>query len=227
VQQGPFAPRALPRFVATTGLAAAVSPSTAFPVAPVIRSTLLHPFLGGTRTVSPVAQHALVTVLPPTTPPKGHSATVNLRYALLPSPDQRGLGLRILSYPGHFWVHSRYGPVTRSPSPGWFCRLASSASFPPRRQPELRGSDFYPGGTHLPLNMPAFAGRTMARRIKYCLSGGRPVAVVQHSAQSFLPLDRAPVSYMARLWADGSIRQSLMVTFGLIVDDEILNRCPQ
>src|SRR4051812_40540851 len=73
-----------------------------------------------------------------------------------PSPDHRGLGLRILSCRGHFWVHSRYGPMTRSPSPGWFCRLASSVSFPPRRQPKLRGSDSCPGGTHLPLNMPAF-----------------------------------------------------------------------
>src|SRR3954465_9079795 len=73
-----------------------------------------------------------------------------------PSPDHRGLGLRILSCRGHFWVHSRYGPMTRSPSPGWFCRLASSVSFPPRRQPKLRGSDSCPGGTNLPLNMPAF-----------------------------------------------------------------------
>jgi hypothetical protein len=101
-----------------------------------------------------------------TTPPKGQVASVRLPYTLLPSPDQRGLGLRILSCRGHFWVHSRYGPVTRSPSRGWFCRLASSVSFPPRRQPKLRGSDSCPGGTHFPLNMPAFAGRTMAWKPK-------------------------------------------------------------
>ena len=35
-------------------------------------------------------------------------------------------------------------PVTRSPSQGWLCRLASSSSFPPPMQPKLRGSDFYP-----------------------------------------------------------------------------------
>src|SRR4051812_46688507 len=64
VQQGPFAPQALPCFLATTDLAAAVSPSTAFPVVPVIRSTLFPRFLVGTRTVSPVARHVLVTVLP-------------------------------------------------------------------------------------------------------------------------------------------------------------------
>ena len=35
-QQGPFAPRTLLRFIATTNLAATVSPSVDFPVAPVI-----------------------------------------------------------------------------------------------------------------------------------------------------------------------------------------------
>src|SRR5215831_5360172 len=35
-----------------------------FPAFAVIRGTLLPPFPGGTRTVSPVAQHALATVLP-------------------------------------------------------------------------------------------------------------------------------------------------------------------
>ena len=64
MQQGPLAPRVLPRLSATTGLAAAVSPFLAFPVAPVIRSTFLQRFPVGTRTVSPVARHVLVTVLP-------------------------------------------------------------------------------------------------------------------------------------------------------------------
>src|SRR5215471_9713021 len=75
----------------------------------------------------------------PTTPPKRHAASVSLRHVMLPSPDHRGLGLRIIFCRGHFWVHSRYGPVTRSPSQGWLCQLASSASFPPRMQPKLRG----------------------------------------------------------------------------------------
>jgi len=64
MQQGPFAPRALPRFNATTDPAATVSPSADFPVSPVIQPTFLHRFLDGTRTASPVAWHALVTVLP-------------------------------------------------------------------------------------------------------------------------------------------------------------------
>ena len=64
MQQGPFAPRALSRFAATTDPAATVSPSADFPGPPVIRPTLLRRFLDGTRTASPVAQHVLVTVLP-------------------------------------------------------------------------------------------------------------------------------------------------------------------
>ncbi len=66
---------------------------------------------------------------------------------------------------GHHWVHLRCGPVTRSPSQGRLCRLASSASFPPRMQPKLRGSDSFPGGTHLPLNMPAFRWSHYGQRI--------------------------------------------------------------
>src|SRR4029453_5968106 len=38
-QQGPFAPRALPRFVATTNPSATLSPSDDFPGPPVIRPT--------------------------------------------------------------------------------------------------------------------------------------------------------------------------------------------
>jgi hypothetical protein len=63
VQQGPFAPRELPRFFATTSLTTSVPPSADFPMSPVIRPTLLHRWLGGTRTVSPVARHVLATVL--------------------------------------------------------------------------------------------------------------------------------------------------------------------
>src|SRR5262249_62319507 len=43
---------------------------TRFPGGAGYTTDLLHRFLGGTRTVSPVARHALVTVLPLTTPPK-------------------------------------------------------------------------------------------------------------------------------------------------------------
>jgi len=63
-QQGSFAPRTLLRFSAPTSPSATVSPSATFPVSPVIGPTLLHRFRGGTRTASPVAWPALVTVLP-------------------------------------------------------------------------------------------------------------------------------------------------------------------
>jgi hypothetical protein len=65
----------------------------------------------------------------PTTPPKWHAASVSPRHVMLPSPRKRGLGLRILVlFRGHLWVYFRYGPVARSPSLGWLCRSASSAS---------------------------------------------------------------------------------------------------
>src|SRR5260370_8664466 len=59
-QQGLFAPRALPRFAATTDPSATLSPSTDFLVSPVIRFPFLHQFLTGTRRVSPVALPILV-----------------------------------------------------------------------------------------------------------------------------------------------------------------------
>src|SRR5947199_4253533 len=63
---------------------------------------------------------------------------------MLPSPDHSGLGLRGNSYRGHLWVHFRCGPVTRSPSQGRLCRLASSASFPPRMQTQATGFRLFP-----------------------------------------------------------------------------------
>ena len=139
MQQGPFAPRALPRFVATTSLAATVSSSVDFPVVAGYTTDLLHRFLDGTRTVSPVAQHVLVTVLP--LPPRRsdmpHRSVCAMSCCLRPTLEGSASG--VIFCRGHLWVHLRCGPVTRSPSQGWLCRLASSASFPPRMRPKLRG----------------------------------------------------------------------------------------
>ena len=99
------------------GLADTVSSSNGFPVFRLCHSTLLRQLPSGTRTVSPVARHVLVTVL--SLPPRRsvHVASVSPRHVMLPSPRSRGLGLRILVFfRGHFWVHLRYGPATRSPS---------------------------------------------------------------------------------------------------------------
>src|SRR6266850_4672316 len=72
-----------------------------FPGVTGYTTDLLHRCLGGTRTVSPVARHVLVTVLPLTTPPEWQAALVSPRPVMLPSPRSRGLGLRnhILSRP--------------------------------------------------------------------------------------------------------------------------------
>ena len=115
VQQSPFAPRALPRFNATTDLATTVSSSADFPVVPVIRLTLLQTFLPGTRTVSPVAWHALVTVLslPPRRSDSPPQSDCDQSCCL--HPKEEGSASGSLNCRGHLWVHSRYGPVTRSP----------------------------------------------------------------------------------------------------------------
>src|SRR5262249_52892321 len=62
VQQGPFALRTLLRFIATTNLAATVSPSVDFPVDAGYTTALASAdFSVGTRTVSPVARLSLLS----------------------------------------------------------------------------------------------------------------------------------------------------------------------
>ena len=78
-----------------------ISPSVAFPVLPVIRPTLLHRFLDGARTVSPVARHVLATVLslPPRrsdTPPRSVCA---MSCCLRPTIEGSAFGLYFLSRP--------------------------------------------------------------------------------------------------------------------------------
>ena len=101
MQQGPFAPRALPRFIATTDPAATVSSSADFPGSPVIRPTLLRRFLDGTRTASPVARHVLVTVLP--LPPRRsdlpHQSDCDTPCCLRPKAEGSASGAYFLSRP--------------------------------------------------------------------------------------------------------------------------------
>jgi hypothetical protein len=104
VQQGPFAPWALPHFIATTDLAVTVSPAVDFPVVPVIRLRCSIGFSMGPRTASPVAQHVLVTVLSLTTPPECRAVSVSLRRVMLPSLDNRKFGLQ-----GLFFVEATTG----------------------------------------------------------------------------------------------------------------------
>jgi hypothetical protein len=93
----------LPRY---SGLAATVSSSIAFPVAPVIRSTLLPQFLEGTRTVSPVAQHvlAIVPALPPRRSDLPRQPVCGLPCSL--HPERRDSAFGNILYRGYLWVHS-------------------------------------------------------------------------------------------------------------------------
>jgi hypothetical protein len=87
-QQGPFAPPALPGFLATADPSATLSPSAHFPGSPVIGPTLLQRFRAGARRASPVAQDVLVIV--PSLPPRRSEITVSvrLRLSMLPSPSR-------------------------------------------------------------------------------------------------------------------------------------------
>jgi len=112
-QQDPLAPRALPRLTAASDPFDSLSPSTAYPVYPVIRPTLLRRFRDGTRRVSPVAQRVLVTMPSITTPPECSSASVRSRWSMLPSPlplTARPPGLEVSRPP---LVRLRYRLITR------------------------------------------------------------------------------------------------------------------
>ena len=66
----------------------------------------------------------------------------------------------------------------------------------------------------------ARAGKTRARRrCSESDSSGGAVVVVQHAAQALAPLNLAFVSEVASLWADDSVRQSLVIPLAMIMDD--------
>jgi hypothetical protein len=91
---GSFAPRALPRFRATTNPSATLSSSADFPVSPVIRPTPLPPLSRrdeeGFSSCSTRPCHRAVALTPPEQP----AASASVRRAVVPSPLARGLGLR-------------------------------------------------------------------------------------------------------------------------------------
>ena len=179
MQQGPVAPQALPRIIATTGLAATVSPFVAFPVAPVIRPTLLHRFLDGTRTVSPVARHVLVTVLP--LPPRrsdlSRRSVCDMPWSLRPTIKGSAFGV-FLSRPPMGSLSLRPGnslTIPRTALSVGFIRFVSSA-----HATQATGFRLLPRWDCLPLNMPAFAGRTMVLKLDLLASAevhtARPVS---------------------------------------------------
>jgi hypothetical protein len=127
-QQGPLAPRALPRFIATTNPSATVSSSADFPGDTGYTAYLAPPISrrdeDGFSSCSAHPCHRAA----PTTPPERIDASVRIRRSVLPSPNTRRLGLRSNLCRGHLWVHLRCGPVTRSPSSRWLCQSASDHS---------------------------------------------------------------------------------------------------
>ena len=101
MQQGPLAPRELPRFSATTDPAATVSSSADFPGSPVIRPTFFRRFRDGTWTASPVARHVLVTVLPllPRRNDASHRSDFDVSCCLRPTAGGSASGVHLLTGP--------------------------------------------------------------------------------------------------------------------------------
>ena len=64
---------------------------------------------------------------------------------------------------GHICVHFRYGPMAHCHPKDDLVDRLQRFSFLPPCYPSYEASDFCPGGTHLPLNTPAFAGHTTVR----------------------------------------------------------------
>src|SRR5439155_15322924 len=157
-QQGPIAPRALPRFIATAGPSVTLSPSAHFPGALVIGPTRFRRFRGGARRASPVAGRVLVPVLPLPPRRRGTAASARLRRALLPSPPRHGLGLRIL---GIFEATSAFTLVTarglaHHPHDGLVDGL-QKFGFPSPLPSKLRGLWLLPRRDSHPLNTSAFS----------------------------------------------------------------------
>src|SRR5262249_25187881 len=59
-------------------------------------------------------------------------------------------------------------------------------------------------------------------------SGGSPVVVVKHAAQSFASLDNAGSADSGGVWENQSVAQTLMVSLAVVMGHEVLNSsCPQ
>ena len=110
LRQGPFAPRALPRFVAHTDPSVRLSPSSHFALG-LARLPCFRGFSPRGEEPFPVFSHDLARVLPSFTPPGGASAD-RIRSHLLPSPITSRLGARGFSISGPLPdVHSSLRPA--------------------------------------------------------------------------------------------------------------------
>src|SRR5262249_54019497 len=98
MQQGSFALRALPRFLATTSLAAAVSSSVDFPESPVIRPTCSTDFPMGRGRFLQLLSMSLSPCSPQPPPPSWQPARVSRGLVLLLCPGFGGLGFGVLFF---------------------------------------------------------------------------------------------------------------------------------
>lgn len=145
-QQGLFAPQTLLRFLTTTDPADSLSPSTDFPVSPVIRLPCPADFSTGR---GGFLQLLSMTLSPccPYQPRRSVSPHQSLRPSMLPSPENGGLGLRVSVISGPYgFTALRPGDSLAILVDGFVNRL-QDAQFPSFLLFKLRGLDSYPGRT--------------------------------------------------------------------------------
>ena len=141
-----MAPRALPRFLATTDPTVTLSSSTDFPGSPVIRPTLLPPISRrdeegfsscATRPVSPCCHFHPAGVT-------DRLSQITVRHAVFAPRLQARPPGSSLSGPHPCSLALR--PGDSLPSRRWPCRWASEIRSPSSLPSELQGSGFYLGG---------------------------------------------------------------------------------
>jgi hypothetical protein len=137
-----LAPRALPRFIATTDPSAGLSPSPRFAFQ-LARLPCFRGFSPRDEEPFPVSTHGLARVPPPSTPPDGAHAD-RVRGHLLPSPKLRRLGVRIAlleaSTGRSLVVAAR---VLAHPATQGFVGGLHRRDLPRRRHPSYAASTFY------------------------------------------------------------------------------------
>ena len=155
---------------------------------PVIRPTLLHRFLGGTRTASPVAQRILVTVLP--LPPRRSESTRRSGFVdpccLRLTLESSAFGVFFLSRPPMGSLALRPGDSLTIP------KMALSVGFrtfgfPPVCDSSYRAPDSCPGGTGSRWMRQPSAGRT-----GFSISVRRGIIELFHSALDGSTTDGRP-----------------------------------
>ena len=107
------------------------------------------------------------------TPPEWIAASVRCDHPCCLHRTVAGSASGATHFRGHICVHFRYGPMAHChPKEDLVDRLQRFSFLPPC-YPSYEASDFCPGGTHLPLNTPAFAGHAPSQcRFPACFFSG-------------------------------------------------------